>query len=256
MKVLIIEDEIPAVKQLKKLLFAVEEKIQIIHVIDTVAEAVSWFKNPSEEPDLVFMDIQLADGLSFDIFEQIRVDFPLVFTTAFDNYMLKAFKVNSIDYLLKPIALEDLEQAIHKYQQYYTRPSSEVNYGAVLKAIREQQQQQVIYKKRFLIKSGQELKFIPRAAIQYFYSAEGLVFAILEEQKRYNIDYTLEHREEQLPPTDFFRINRKLIIQLSAIKKIHTYFNGRLKLDLKPEAPFDVIVSRERVPSFKAWLDQ
>ena len=255
MKVLIIEDEIPAVKQLKKLLFAVEEQIQIIHVMDTVAEAVSWFKAPSEEPDLIFMDIQLADGLSFDIFEQVRVDFPLIFTTAFDNYMLKAFKVNSIDYLLKPIALEDLEQAIHKYQQFYTRPSVEVDYKEMLQAIREQQQQ-VIYKKRFLIKSGQELKFIPRAAIQYFYSAEGLVFAILESQKRYNIDYTLEQLEEQLPPMDFFRINRKLIIQLSGIQKIHTYFNGRLKLDLSPEAPFDVIVSRERVPSFKAWLDQ
>lgn len=251
MKVLIIEDEIPAAKQLKKLLQKALLNIEILAVLDSIESAVKWLKIPTDEAALIFMDIQLADGLSFDIFKQVEVKTPVIFTTAFDQYTLKAFKVNSIDYLLKPIDPDALQDALQKYQQFYL-PKEAINYSQLLQTI---QQQAPVYKQRFLIKSGQELRFVSTAEIQYFYSEDGMVFAQLPQKFKYNIDFTLDQLEDLLDPNSFFRINRKLITNLSAIHKIHTYFNGRLKLDLQPVPSFDIIVSRDRVQGFKNWLD-
>lgn len=254
MNVLLIEDEKPAARQLEKLLKQLVPEIQVLKVIESVEQALRWFHAPQEEPELIFMDIQLADGLSFDIFQEVQVDVPVIFTTAFNQYTLQAFKVNSVDYLLKPIDPEALEKALKKYRQYYHKPPS-VDYQALLRTLQEQRQTSP-YKQRFLIKSGQELKMIPRQSVQYFYSDDGLVFAQIDRQKKHNLDYTLEQLEDLLPPGDFFRINRKMILQMPAIRKIHNYFNGRLKLEIDPPPAFDVIVSRDRVPHFKQWLDQ
>jgi DNA-binding LytR/AlgR family response regulator len=251
MRILIIEDEIPAAKQLKKLLVQALPEIEILDVLDSVERAVSWLVAPPILPEIIFMDIQLADGLSFDIFNQVHIKSPVIFTTAFDQYTLKAFKVNSIDYLLKPIDPEALNAALQKHQAFYL-PPEDYNYAHLLKAI---QQQTPKYKQRFLIKTGQELRFINTSDIHYFHSEEGIVFAQLVSKFRYNIDFTLDQLEELLDPASFFRINRKLIVCLKSIQKIHTYFNSRLKLDLRPLPNFEVIVSRDRVPGFKLWLD-
>ena len=252
MRVLIIEDEIPAAKQLQKLLQKALPSIEVLAVLDAVESAVNWFSQTTDQPALIFMDIQLADGLSFDIFNQVEITAPVIFTTAFDQYTLKAFKVNSIDYLLKPIDPEALQDALQKYQQFYL-PKDGFNYQQLLSTIR--QAQSPTFKQRFLIKSGQELRFVTTADIQYFYSEDGMVFAQLSNTFKYCIDHTLDQLEDLLDPAFFFRINRKLIISLGAMQKIHTYFNGRLKLDLQPLPNFEVIVSRDRVQNFKLWLD-
>lgn len=255
MKVLIIEDEIPAAKQLNKWLQQLIPQIEILDTLDSVESAISWLKQPPEAVSLIFMDIQLADGLSFDIFQQVPITSPVIFTTAFDQYTMKAFKVNSIDYLLKPIDPKELKRALEKYQRFFAQAApSVINYQEVLAAI--QSQQQPDYKKRFLVKSGSELRFIQTPGIQYFFSEESLVFAQLANGQKFHLDYYLDQIEKRVNPAQFFRINRKLIVQLNAIHKIHTYFNSRLLLDLKPATAFDAIVSRDRVADFKQWLDQ
>jgi DNA-binding LytR/AlgR family response regulator len=254
MKVLLIEDEKPAARQLEKLLRQLVPEVQVLAVIESVEQALRWFHASPDNPELIFMDIQLADGLSFDIFQEVQVEVPVIFTTAFNQYTLQAFKVNSIDYLLKPIDPEELEKALKKYRQYYHKPV-QVDYQTLLNTLQERGQTSP-YKQRFLIKSGQELKMIPRQTVQFFFSEDGLVFAQVDRQKKYILDYTLEQLEDLVPPSDFFRINRKMILQLPAIRKIHNYFNGRLKLDIEPAPEFDVIVSRDRVSNFKQWLDQ
>ncbi len=252
MNVLIIEDEIPAFKQLQKLLIQARSDIRVLDHLDSVEAAIAWFSQNGMLPDLIFMDIQLADGLSFQIFQAIDITKPIIFTTAFDQYMLHAFKVNSIDYLLKPIDPEDLSHALDKYDKFYGQKES-LDYSQLLAALQQPKKE---YQQRFLIKAGQELRFIQSQDIRYFFSDQGLVFALQNDGKKFNLDFTLEQLAEKLDPKHFFRINRKFIIQVSSIHKIHTYFNGRLKLDLKPASTLDVIVSRDRVADFKDWLNQ
>ncbi|HKK75975.1 MAG TPA: LytTR family DNA-binding domain-containing protein [Saprospiraceae bacterium] len=255
MKVLIIEDEIPAARQLQKLLREQNQQIEVLDILDSVEGAVNWLHKSAAKVQLIFMDIQLADGLSFDIFQQVTINSPVIFTTAFDHYTMKAFKVNSIDYLLKPIDPQELTGALEKYQQFFMQPNGyTINYQEVLAAI--QSQQQPTYKKRFLVKSGQELRFINTDDIQYLFSEDSLVFAQVAQKQKFHLDYSLDQIEKLVNPALFFRINRKLIVQLNAIHKIHTYFNSRLLLDLSPQTEFDAIVSRDRVPDFKQWLDQ
>lgn len=253
MKVVIIEDELPAAKRLQKLINQVHPSAQITEVIDSVETAVSWIKvNPA--PDLIFMDIQLADGLSFDIFRQAPVNAPVIFTTAFDQYALKAFKVNSVDYLLKPIDTEELHRAFQKYTQHYQTPPAPHSQQTIQDLIAQMTQK--TYKERFLVKIGQQLSYVNVKDIAYFYAEEGLVHALEYSNKRNILDFTLDQLEGILAPKHFFRINRKMIINLAAIAKIYTYFNSRLKLDLTPAAKIEVIVSRDRVSDFKQWLDQ
>lgn len=247
MQILLIEDEIPAAKQLRKLLLAHNPAFEILDVLDSVESAVRWLRT-FPAPDLVFMDIQIADGLSFDIFQQTTITAPVVFTTAFDQYAVQAFKVNAIDYLLKPIDPEDLGRALEKIEQQRNK-GVPFDYATVARLFKKE-----TYKDRFLVKTGQQLAFLATADIAFFRSAGGLTQACTANGKKYFVEHTLEELERLLDPHDFFRVSRGLTVRLNAIHKIHPHLNGRLKLELIPVSPEDVFVSRERVNEFKTWL--
>lgn len=251
MKVLIIEDEIPAAKRLRKLISQYCPEAKVMDVVDSVEGATQWL-DTFEKPDLIFMDIQLSDGLSFDIFNQTEVISPVIFTTAYDQYALKAFKVNSVDYLLKPIDPEELQSAFAKFRNLHQQ-AQEYDRTAIQNLISSITQKG--YKERFLVKVGQQLNYVQTKEIAYFYSEEGLVYAMTNTNRRHVLDYTLEQLQDVLDPKIFFRINRKIIVSVEAIHKIHTYFNSRLKLELLPRTELEAIVSRERVGDFKSWLD-
>lgn len=252
-EVLIIEDEPEAEKRLRALIRELLPGATISGNIDSVKAAVKWIHgNPP--PDLIFMDIQLADGISFQIFEQCDVKSPLIFTTAYDAYALKAFKVNSVDYILKPVDRDDLQAALKKLDSLVRWKD---NTGEMLESIGKAVKMLTTkHKTRFVIKTGEHLKSIEVGNILYFYSLEKITFAKLADTKKHILDYTLEHLEELLDPQQFFRINRKYIISAAAIQDIVSYTNSRLKLVLKGSDDPDIIVARERVQEFKDWLDR
>jgi DNA-binding LytR/AlgR family response regulator len=252
MKVLIIEDEAPAASRLAKLLQQTNEQIDILARLDSVETAVHFFETHAA-PDLVFMDIQLADGLSFDIFEQTTVAAPVIFTTAFDQYTLKAFKVNSVDYLLKPIDEKELAQAVHKYHSLYPQKPEPMQ-DKILQLVREMNG--VKYKERLLIKRGQQLSYLKTDQVAYCYADGKLCYAVDGNGVRYLLEINLTQLEEQLQPTRFYRINRHLVVHIDAVKKVHTWLGGRLKVELAPNTDADTVVSRERVNGFKDWLGQ
>jgi DNA-binding LytR/AlgR family response regulator len=247
MKVLIIEDEKPAAKQLSKLLAQLPHPLQPIDVLDSVESSVKWLRT-FPAPDLIFMDIQIADGLSFSIFEQVEVHSPVIFTTAFDHYAVQAFKVNAVDYLLKPIDPDELERAIEKVRaRQHHAPGFDVN--KLLHYFSPQ-----TYKDRFLVKIGQQLNFVATTDIAFFRSADGLTQAYTFAGKKHFIEHTLEELEKLLDPRQFFRVSRGVLLSLNSIKAVHTHFNGRLKIDTSPSISEEVFVSRERVSDFKTWL--
>lgn len=251
MKVLIIEDEAPAFRRLQTVLLEINPQIEIIDVIATVEESIHWFDN-QEHPDLVFMDIQLSDGISFDIFEKSRVQAPVIFTTAFDEYMLKAFKVNSIDYLLKPIKKEELQQALSKLNNFKQVFSQDQNdFTALLNQIKSAE---TTYKTRFLIKMGETLISIETSDIAFFQTKNGVVYINTVHGKKYMTDFTLDEVMQQLDPHAFFRVNRQFIIHIRAIEKVHKYHKG--KLLITPQLPVEdqMVVSSERATIFKQWL--
>jgi len=250
-KIIIIEDEQPAAKRLRKLVTALSAEIEILEVIDSVEDAVEWFEN-NPAPDLAFFDIQLADGISFSIFEKVEVKCPVIFTTAYDQYAIKAFKVNSIDYLLKPIDPDTLDKAWNKYLNLQS--DSNTDLSSIVAAFKEANQKKN-YKERFLIKKGEQFKYLTINEVAYFISDDGLTFLIDKNGKRFIVDDKLDALENALDPRTFFRINRKLIISDSSVNKINAYFNSRLKLELSPTAKDEVIVARERVSTFKKWLN-
>lgn len=253
MKVLIIEDEYHAARRLNKLLSELRPDIKVLDTIDSVEDAVNWFKQ-HEAPELAFMDIQLADGLSFDIFNQVDLKVPVVFTTAYDQYTLKAFKVNSIDYLLKPIEEEELEKALEKYDEYYTN-QQDFDHSSLQRVINSLQSKKT-YKQRFLIKQGQSFLYLPVDQIAYLYSKDSISFLIDTKGKRHIITPTIELLKSQLDPADFFQINRGQMIHIQAIDKVDSWFNHRVKIKLTPTTKEEFIVSRNRVKEFKAWLDR
>lgn len=247
MKVLLIEDEIPAARQLSKLLLEQRPYLQILDTLDSVESAVQWLRT-FPAPDLVFMDIQIADGLSFDIFKQVSVPAPVIFTTAFDHYAVQAFKVNAIDYLLKPIDPQDLSNALQKMENRRT-PAPAFEYEMLAQYFKKEQ-----FKDRFLVKSGQQLAFVNTSDISFFRSSDGLTQAFTSTGKKYFVENTLEELERLLNPRDYFRISRSMTLRIDAIAKILPHLNGRLKLETSPAAPEEIFVSRERVNEFKAWL--
>ncbi len=253
MKLLIIEDEYHAVKYLSGLIKDVIPNAQILDAIDSVSEAVDWFKeNPA--PQLIFMDIQLADGLSFNIFKKVNVPAPVIFTTAFDQYTLQAFKTNSVDYLLKPVDSEELKRAVDKYHSIYDQQNTFNSES--LKEVLENLQQKKQFRQRFLIKQGKDFFYVPVHEVAYLYSEAGLTFLMDKFNKRHILDSTLDAIESELDSNDFFRISRKQIVHINCINKIQAYFNHRLKLQTYPESKVDAVVSRERVKEFKQWLDR
>ena len=252
MKVLIIEDEKPAARRLQQLMEQERPQAVILGFIDSVGKAVQWLQD-NPWPDLLFLDIQLADGLSFDIFREVEVQSPVIFTTAYDQYALKAFKLNSIDYLLKPVDPEELSQALGKFDRLFGKvpPIDKNALESLMQAFQVPE-----YKQRFIVKIGQQLTYILVADVRYFYSQDGLLFAGMADKKRHALDYTLDQLENLLNPKDFFRLNRKAIIHINAIHKVAPYFNSRLIVELRPKPDFEVVVSRDRVNDFKNWLDR
>lgn len=252
MNILIIEDEPHAVQRLQSLIRELMADADIVGKIDSVKKAVDWFKKNSP-PDVVLMDIQLADGISFQIFEQCEVKAPVIFTTAYEEYALKAFKVNSIDYILKPVDREELDIALKKVSsQRSVNATSHLlqNMSEAVKMLTKK------YKARFMIKVGEHLRTIEVDNIRFFHSQDKTTFCVTGENRSLIVDYTLEQLEEMLNPLSFYRINRKYLVSAAAIQDIISYTNSRLRLVLKGSQDNDVIVARERVQDFKNWLDK
>lgn len=250
MKVLIIEDEQPAAHKLIRLLEEANKQIEVIDVLASIEQTINWLAvHPG--PELIFMDIQLEDGISFEIFETCKIQTPVIFTTAYDEYALKAFKVNSIDYLLKPIAPDDLKAALDKFNVLHRQ---QANYSR-LESIISQLQPKT--KERFLIKIGEHYRSVQTLSIHCFFIMERNTFIQTDTGKTYPIDYSLDRIEQLVDPGQFFRINRNFIVNFSAIQDILIYSSGRLKIILNGwTEKEDILVSRERVTEFKKWMDR
>ncbi len=250
MNIIIIEDEKPAARLLERKI----EKLgySITTLLHSVEESLLWFQNNSH-PDLIFLDIQLSDGLSFEIFEKIDIKSAVIFTTAYDEYALRAFKLNSIDYLLKPIDEEELATAISKFaNQFQVNRVSNLDFEAIKRMLVNPISKE--YRKRFSVKIGQQIKVIDIAEIECLYSENKGTYIHTSDNRDYLIDSSLEVVEAELNPNDFFRISRKYIIPLQSVKEIQVYSNSRLKISLPTYKADEVIVARERVSDFKEWL--
>lgn len=251
MNILIIENEKPASDRLVRILNKIDKSINILGVIETVEEAINRLQE-KPQPDLILMDIQLDDGLCFEIFETIKVDIPLIFTTAYDEYTLKAFKVNSVDYLLKPIDENLLKSALNKYKKLYAdNDPFKRDFRQLLYEFRNQ------YKSRFLIKIGDKYRSVPTGDVSHFHISEHSVFLCDYQGKDYGIDSSLDQLQSMLDPRKFFRINRECIVNIDAITLMHSYSSSRLQLTLKNKEQSDLfVVSREKVSDFKRWIDR
>ena len=254
MKTIIIEDEYPAAERLQQLLGKLDAPVEVLTVQQSVSGAIRWLTE-NHPPDLIFSDIQLSDGLSFQIFDAVPVRSPIVFTTSYDEYAIKAFKVKSIDYLLKPIKLPELQGAVRKFREM--QPSARAgDYALKIESLLDSLPMPgKKYKNRFLVKQQEQLLPVSREEIAYFFASNGLVCLVRHDGRQFMMDYTLEELEQLLEPMHFFRLNRQFIATLSSIAQIHTYFNGKLKLELQPRMSGEVIVSREKVPAFKEWIE-
>jgi DNA-binding LytR/AlgR family response regulator len=250
MKVLLIEDESHAVKRLSALLKEIDPDLDIVGSLDSIASSVKWLEE-NGCPDLLFLDIHLADGNSFLIFEQTKITCPIIFATAYDEFAIQAFKVNSIDYLLKPIEKSDLERSLEKLKAFSSSfQHKEETIFEVIKTLKEGKRE---YKQRFLVKIADRLLPIHVDQTHYFLAEDKLVF-LQTGEKKYPIDFTLDQLEEVLDPKTFFRINRKLLGHVQCIQKIFYHLNGKLKVDISPLTKEEVFVSRERAAEFKNWL--
>ena len=266
LRALIVEDEPLAARRLADMLVRQPDPVQILGTAESVAQAVQLLQ-AGFAPDVLFLDIHLADGLSFEIFEQTTVRCPVIFTTAYDQYALQAFKVNSVDYLLKPIDEEELTAALTKLRARLPAAQSAPAFDPALLAQLMQQMQQTLpgtaappatsYKTQFVVRVGEHLKVVPLDQIAYFFSLEKATFLQTAEGRKFVVDYTMDQLETLLDPRRFFRLNRAYLAQQTAIQDIIHYTNSRLQTVLKPTAPdTQVLVSREKVNVFKSWLDR
>lgn len=249
MKVIIIEDEERTARQLVRMLLNYDPAIEVLALLPSVKEAVNWFKqNPM--PDIAFMDIHLEDGQAFSIFEQINLNVPVIFTTAYDEYMLKAFKVNSIDYLLKPVDNDDLVRALEKFKSLQVNPGFDMN--ALLQLV--QKPKESTFKDRFMVTIGTKIYSIETEDIAFFYSEEKATFLMTKAGQLLTLEYSLDNLESQLNPANFFRVNRQFLVARKALKSIQMYSPTKIKLDLAPLPRKEVFVSVHKVPDFKDWL--
>lgn len=251
MKVLIFEDEKHTATRLIQLLEKKSSDIEVLKVVRSVSEGIEWYKN-NPAPDLVFQDILLNDGNCFEIFEKVKVSVPVIFTTAYNEYALESFKLNSIDYIVKPYDFEDIKKALDKFESLrdlFLLPEKEL-----LKDIIFPEAKQV--KKRFLVKLGDRYRSVKSEDIAWFVFDEGVTFACTFDQARFPVNYSIDQLSEILDRDNFFRINRKYMLNFECIENIHSWFNSRLKIDIVPKPDEDLIVSRERVRDFKLWLDR
>ena len=256
MKAIIIEDESPARERLRDLIGKYQGNIQIIEEFDSVEDSIDYLQR-HDDFDLLFLDIQLSDGVSFEIFKHVEIVKPVIFTTAYEEYSIQAFKVNSIDYLLKPINFDDLQASLDKYQKIVPSrvPTNHYDYSEIAKILNMGHKQ---YKKRFIVKLGSKIQFKATSQIDYIYAEGKIVYIVLKDSNtKYMIDHTLEELEGfLLDPSAFFRINRKFIIKIDAIRELKSHHNNRLKVFLHKDSDMEMIVSREKVSSFKRWLNQ
>ena len=258
MNILIVEDEDLAVKKLLKTLSEVDDTCTVVGISDSIESTVQWLEQ-NTEPDLILMDIELADGESFEIFKMVDLKAPVIFTTSYDEYVLKAFKVNSIDYLLKPVQKEELSSALAKFRSVKKAYEGEARLPGNMQVenlIRELQQKLQLkdYRKRFLVKHAQKLMSIDVEDISYFNSDGRLNFFRTKDNKKFVVDYTMGELEDMLDPNKFFRISRSFFVSIECVDKIDDYFGHRLILGLKPSHDKEVTVSREKVTLFKKWM--
>jgi two-component system LytT family response regulator len=247
MTAIIIEDEKPAVEKLRRALAKANPDIQVIASLNSVAQATNWLQN-NVHPDLIFMDIELSDGLSFQVLEQSPIQSPIIFTTAFDEYWQEAFEHNSIDYLLKPIKQDKLELALQKYQRL------KEHFAANLQNLLDWQKQTTVYKRKFLVKRGSDYVSIRVEDIAYFYASHKVVCLVNKQGHKFILDESLAELEEQLDPAMFYRINRKYLVNLNAIQRIRSYPKSKLQLDLTPTVEEEVLIAQENVSAFKEWM--
>lgn len=252
MRVLIIEDELHNAQRLARILKEVEPGIQIQAILEGVEESVNWLEQ-HDEPDLIFMDVRLTDGLSFDIFTRTKVGCSIIFTSAFDQYALRAFKVNSVDYLLKPINKNELQQSLQKFKSSFKMPLVSATLNDISAILTQQKKN---YRSRFLLPIKDSYLPLQVDDISYFVTEFRITKAVIKKDQEYVIPFTLEELEEQLDPEVFFRVNRQYLIGNHAISKIYNFFNGKLTVVLKPETPEKLIVSRDRSRLLKKWLDR
>ncbi len=250
MRVLVVEDEAPAAKRLVQLIAQIQPSAVIVEVCDSIESTVNWLQG-NQAPDLIFMDIQLADGNSFLIFEQTEIKSPVIFATAYDEYAVRAFKVNSVDYLLKPIEKSELERALHKFKTLTSPVQTLLHLQDAIQALRSGKKE---YKQRFLVRIADRLVPVSVEETRYFMTEDKVVFLQTETHK-YPVDFTLDQLESMLDPKLFFRLNRKHLGHVQAIHKIFNHLNGKLKLILSPSQEEEVFVSREKAQEFKAWLE-
>lgn len=254
MKVVIIEDEAFAALRLKKMIREYNPAIEILAELESVAASVKWFKS-NPEPDLIFLDIHLEDDLSFAIFEQIHISSPVIFTTAFDEYAIKAFKLKSVDYLLKPIVHEELAAALKKYEQFQGLHQGSVDLSVLYQLLATNNP---VYRTRFTVSVGTKIKIIETEDIAYFFAMGKGVYLRTFGGSTYTVEFTLDKLTEMLPPASFFRINRKYLVNIASITNMVTYSRGRIKLELKPapDEAFETIVSIDHSGAFKKWLNK
>lgn len=251
MKAIIIEDEAIAARQLQRLIKKEANHLEVIQILQSIRAAITWLQEFQHQVELIFLDIQLTDGLSFQIFDQIQINCPIIFTTAFDEYAIKAFQLNSIDYLLKPIQATDFNRAMQKLQSLELK-TVRIDYQKLVQSIKLQEKQ---YKSRFLVKSGTSLQPIPIEQIAYFVADGNLVVLVTIVGKRYPINYSLGELESQLDPQSFFRINRQIMTHIQGIAKVNTWLKGKLQVQLKPHISAPPIISQQKAGAFKDWLD-
>ncbi len=251
MDVLIIEDEKIAANNLEKMLHQIDRNINVQSKIDSIDESVKWLSNNTT--DLIFLDIHLADGLCFKIFEQIEIKTPIIFTTAYDQYAIKAFKVNSIDYLLKPVETQQLEQSLEKFKELNQVQSvKNIDFDALINFYTNQ----IKYQERFIVRYAQKIKSIKTSEIAYFFANNENIFLCTKGNNNYPVDYSLDKLENIINPKDFFRINRQFIVNISSIEKMYSLSKSRIKIELNPKADSEIIVSYSRMSDFKKWLNQ
>ena len=250
MRVVIVEDELLAAEKLQNLLVKVDSEINVLQVLESVEESINWFSQ-NKMPDLIFMDIQLDDGISFEIFDAVKINVPVIFTTAYDKYAIKAFKVNSVDYLLKPIDFESLELAIIKFKKIFAENRNlETKFSQVFEQLSKN------YKSRFFIKTGMKYQSIQTEDICCFFVEERNTFLRTQKGKTYDLDNSLEQLQKLIDPGLFFRINRNYTVNINCISEIISYSTSRLKIKLTTKNSNDLIVSRDKVSKFKRWMDR
>lgn len=253
-RAIIIEDEDLAAKRLQRLIGEVSSQIEILAKLETIAEAVSILRQSAQNIDLIFLDIHLSDGKSFDIFEQVEVQIPIIFTTAYEAYAIQAFKQTSVDYLLKPIQLDDLQRGIEKFERIFQNTeTTKLDYAPLMELLKKDQLSPL--KKRFMVQAGAKIRSVDIPNIALFYAESKATFLVTKNGKRYDVSYTLEKLEAILDHAQFFRVNRKCILHIETIKEVYPFSKSRLRVEVYPKPSFEVYIPLDRIRSFKEWFN-